>query len=223
MKDSISSSNMTRSALLDTLGYYNTHAADYCASTVHLDLQDLYEPFFAKLVPGACVLDAGCGSGRDTKAFLNMGYRVTAIDESREMARLATAYTELPCEILRFQDMDFRETFDGIWACASLLHIPKRQMNNVMVRFVRALKTCGIFYISLKEGEGERIAADGRLFNYYTVNSFRKILAQNQTLYETAFWKTEEIRSTTHRQPWLNFLLRKGAGERKRAETTVAR
>jgi SAM-dependent methyltransferase len=152
----------TAASCLGTTEYYDTHAKEYCESTVHLDLRDVYVPFLKQLAPGAHILDAGCGSGRDTKVFSERGFRVTAIDASAELARLAQSLTGRRCEVLRFQDMKFREEFDGIWACASLLHIPKGEMIDVLPRFIQALKPGGIFYISLKEGEGERIAEDGR-------------------------------------------------------------
>ena len=198
-----------KSSCLSTLDFYDTHAQEYCKSTVHLDLHELYEPFLKELSPGAHILDAGCGSGRDTKAFLERGYRVTAIDASPELARLATIFTGHPCENLSFQEMKFREEFDGIWACASLLHVPKSEMNDLMPRFIQALKPGGVFYISLKEGEGDRVAEDGRFFSYYTADSFRELLARYPTLREIAFWKTEEIRSRKYCAPWLNFLLKK--------------
>src|SRR5439155_961832 len=136
-------------------------------------LNELYEPFLKELAPNAHILDAGCGSGRDSKAFLDHGFIVTAIDASPQMAHAASTLTNQPCKVLSFQEMDFREEFNGIWACASILHVPKAEMPDVMKRFVTGLKPGGIFYISLKEGEGERIAEDGRFFNYYSAESFR--------------------------------------------------
>jgi SAM-dependent methyltransferase len=194
---------------LSTIEFYDTHAKEYCESTVHLDLRGVYERFLGELGPGAHILDAGCGSGRDTKAFLDKDYCVTAIDASPEVARLARTFTGQPCGVLRFQDMEFREEFDGIWACASLLHVPRDEMPDVMSRFIQALKPAGILYLSLKEGDGERIAADGRFFSNYSTSSFRGLLVTFPVLREVAFWKTEEIRSPGQRQPWLNFLLKK--------------
>ena len=198
-----------KSACQGTLDYYTTHAKEYCESTLHLDLHEIYEKFLKELAPGAHILDAGCGSGRDTKAFLERGYRVTATEASPRLAQFATEYTNQPCEIVIFQDMEFERAFDGIWACASLVHIPKSDIYNVLSRFTRALKSGGILYVSLKEGEGERVASDGRFFSDYTAHDFRAILGRFLELREIAFWKTEEVRSHTHRQPWLNFLLRK--------------
>jgi SAM-dependent methyltransferase len=192
-----------------TSDFYRTHAQQYWNSTVHLDVHQLYEPFVRCLQKGARILDAGCGSGRDTKALLDRGYRITAIDASPELVALATAFSGHDCRILRFQDMQFQNEFDGIWACASLLHTPRSEMSDVFPRFIRALKPGGVMYLSLKEGAGERIAEDGRFFSYYTADSFREILASFPTVCEIAFWKAEEIRSQTHRQPWLNFLLKR--------------
>lgn len=189
--------------------YYDAHANEYFKSSVNLDLHELYESFLKELRPGAHILDAGCGSGRDTKAFLDRGYRVTAIDASPQLVRLATSFTGHPCEVLSFQDIEFRQEFDAIWACASLLHIAKHEINDVMARFIRALKPGGTFYISLKEGEGERVSEDGRFFRYYSEDSFRMLLEGFPALREQAFWKTKEIRSTNHCEPWLSFLLKK--------------
>lgn len=194
---------------LQTLAFYENHSQEYYKSTVDVDMHELYEPFLSELPLAGRILDAGCGSGRDTKAFLERGYRVIAIDASPKMAQLATALTGQRCEVLCFQEMEFHEEFDGIWVCASLLHVPKSQMHDVMRRFIQALKPSGIFYLSLKEGEGEYVAEDGRFFNYYTVESFRQLLANFPILRELAVWKTEEIRSHGHRSLWLNFLLKK--------------
>jgi SAM-dependent methyltransferase len=190
-----------------TINYYDAHAKEYCDLTQHLDLSTFYAHFLAELPRAAHILDAGCGSGRDTKIFLDRGYRVTAIDASSELARLAAEYTNQPCEVLRFQEMEFREEFDGVWACASLLHIPKHEMYDVIPRFIRALKPGGIFYLSLKEGEGERMAEDGRFFCDYTRASLQQIFAHFPSLHELAFWRTEEIRNG--RQSWLNLRFRK--------------
>jgi SAM-dependent methyltransferase len=192
-----------------TLAFYEKHAEEYCCSTARLDFRELYGPFLKELPQEAHILDAGCGSGRDTKAFLERGYRVTAIDASSELAKLATAFTGQCCEVLSFQTMNFRDEFDGIWACASILHVPNLEVPDVMRRFSRALKVGGFFYISLKEGEGERIAEDGRFFNYYTRDSFRKLLVSFPELCEIAFWQTEETRSRDNVDPWLNFLLQR--------------
>lgn len=198
-----------RSSSFNAIAFYDKHAEQYFESTVSLDMRAIYDRFLKELVPGAHILDAGCGSGRDTKAFLDRGYRVTAIDASPRLAQLATTFSGHACEVLTFQEMEFREEFDGIWACASLLHVPKCEMFDVMPRFIRALKPGGVFYISLQEGVGGDPVEDGRFFSYYTADSFRELLSLYPALREIAFWKTDEVRSPKHCEPWLNFLLKK--------------
>lgn len=198
-----------KSQSVGTQDFYELHAAEYCKLTRDLDLTEIYNRFLAKLPPGAHILDAGCGSGRDAKAFLDRGYKVTAIDASSELARLAAEYTNHSCEVLRFQEMTFDGEFDAVWACASLLHIPRNEMGDVLSRFIRALKPGGIFYISLKEGEGDVVSQDGRFFCNYTRSSFEKVLERFPALQEIDFWKTNDVLNGSQRQPWLGFLLKR--------------
>jgi 2-polyprenyl-3-methyl-5-hydroxy-6-metoxy-1,4-benzoquinol methylase len=198
-----------QSLSVSQIDYYETHADEYCRSTVALNMSSVYARFLDKLAPGAHIMDAGCGSGRDTKAFLQRGYVVTAFDGSPQMARIASAYTGQKCRVLRFQEIQFPETFDGVWACASLLHVPKCEMEDVLRRLVAALKPGGFMYICFIEGEGESISADGRLYNSYTADSLRALLQGTPTVREIMCWKSEDISSFTRRAPWLNFLLTK--------------
>lgn len=191
------------------IDYYETHADEYCRSTVALDMSSVYTRFLDKLAPDAHIVDAGCGSGRDTKAFLQRGYVVSAFDGSPQMARIASAYTGQKCHVLRFQEIEFREEFDGVWACASLLHVPKCEMEDVLHRVVTALKPGGTMYVCFVEGEGEHISADGRLYNSYTAESLRALLQGTPTIREIMCWKSEDISSSARREPWLNFLLKK--------------
>src|ERR1035438_10145909 len=95
--------HIVRSPSESTLEFYNQHAEEYCAATRDLDLSGIYHRFLAELPSGAHILDAGCGCGRDTKVFLERGHKVTAIDASPELPRLATLYTRQECGVLRFQ------------------------------------------------------------------------------------------------------------------------
>jgi SAM-dependent methyltransferase len=189
--------------------YYEAHAAEYFSATVGLDMSSVYELFLGKLPRSAHIVDAGCGSGRDTKAFLQRGYAVTAFDSSAEMARVASAYTGQPCGVLRFQDMEFQDQFDAAWACASLLHVPKREIADVLRRFVAALKPGGIMYASFIDGEGERIGEDGRFYNSYTAKSLRALTSKIPKINEIECWTSAESSSSLKRSPWLNSLFRK--------------
>lgn len=200
-----------QSPSVSQIDFYDTHADEYCRSTVGLDMSSVYERFLCELAPGAHILDAGCGSGRDTKIFLGRGFVVTAFDGSPQMARFANVYTGQKCSVLRFQEMQFQQEFDGVWACASLLHVPKCEMEDVLGRFVTALEPGGIMYVSFIEGEGERISTDGRLYNSYTAESLSDLLGEIGTVRQIACWKSDEIQSSAQRAPWLNILFKKAA------------
>jgi 2-polyprenyl-3-methyl-5-hydroxy-6-metoxy-1,4-benzoquinol methylase len=123
----------------------------------------LYKLFIESLPPDAHILDAGCGFGRDSRAFLTMGYHVTAFDVSEEMVIRARRFTGIEVQKRSFEQVNEVAVYDGIWTCASLLHVPQKNLLKVMTRLSRSLKAGGIWYVSFKSGSGERIK-DGRIF-----------------------------------------------------------
>jgi 2-polyprenyl-3-methyl-5-hydroxy-6-metoxy-1,4-benzoquinol methylase len=156
-----------------TLSFYETHAQQYFARTVDVDMSAEREAFVRALrrsfpaVPAPAILDAGCGSGRDAKAFLEAGCRVTAFDGSAALAQLASRHTGLAVRQRRFDELTERQAYHGVWACASLLHLPAHEFVRTLSRVRATLLDGGLFFLSLKEGEGARIEADGRFFAYY--------------------------------------------------------
>lgn len=155
-----------------TLSFYGTNAAQYAANTLTLDLGAEQQQFLAalpsKAVGGARLLDAGCGSGRDTLAFSARGFKVTAFDGCAPLVHQARALTGLPVRHLRFDQMDYQGQFEGVWACASLLHLPPAELDVAMAHIHRALTADGAFYACFKVGEAERIDSTGRYFNDFT-------------------------------------------------------
>src|SRR5579863_7193950 len=131
-----------------TIAFYDKNGQEFANRTLHLDMTRSYQRFLALVPENGHLLDAGCGPGRDTRAFLERGYKVTAIDASETMVTLATQLTRQQALKMRFQELAFCEVFDGIWACASLLHVPRHEMDAVFERFVMALKPGGVWYIS---------------------------------------------------------------------------
>ena len=171
----MSSEQSSKGPHKQTLSYYEANAKRFFQNTRDIDMGSIYEPFLSLLSPGAHVLDAGCGSGRDSRAFLERGYEATALDASKAMIELASHHIGRPVLHMSFDQVQFRERFDGIWACASLLHVPAHSMAKVLEQLGMALKVGGVMYASFKYGQGESVR-DGRLFNDYDEVRFRDLL-----------------------------------------------
>ena len=189
-----------------TTRYYSENAPVFFADTVAVAMDPLYARFLPHLPPGGHILDAGCGSGRDTLAFLERGYQVTAFDASPSLASLAERHTGQPVRVLRLQDMEWSQTFDGIWACASLLHVPAAELPEVMGRLAGALRPGGVLYASFKYGHGER-ERQGRRFTDLDVAGLRALLAQVPGLTEPETWISQDLRPGRAAERWLNTLL----------------
>ena len=195
-------------ALASTSEYYRTNAASYCEETVDFDLLDIY-PRFLDLVPEkGHILDLGCGSGRDSKAFLNAGYVVTAMDASNDVAIYAEKTIGQPVLVSSFQALSFNDQFDGVWACASLLHCPRSQIVDVLGRIALSLKPNGVAYMSFKWGDDETIDDRGRYFNNYTLESLHNLLLHIENLVVIDEWiESKQLREIE--QKWVNILVRR--------------
>lgn len=189
-----------------TTRYYTENAQAFFADTVAVSMDSLYTRFLPYIPPGGHILDAGCGSGRDTLAFLQKGYRVTAFDASPTLAALAERHTGQPVQVLRFQDLAWRREFDGIWACASLLHVPAADLPEALGRLALALRPGGVLYASFKYGRGER-EHRGRNFTDFDEAGLRTLLGQVPDLTERETWTTEDLRPGRAAERWLNTLL----------------
>ena len=133
-----------------TIQYYEDHADAFVKGTISAEMGEARQRFLMHLPKGALILDFGCGSGRDTKAFLDAGYAVEAVDGSPQLCRMATDYTGIPVRQMLFRDLDAKQTYDGIWACSSILHLPKPELLDVLRKTEEALKPKGILYTSFK-------------------------------------------------------------------------
>ena len=153
-----------------TIRYYDEHAEDFVAGTENADMRECRERFLCYLKAGQKILDAGCGSGRDVIAFREAGYEVDAFDASAAICRIASEKTGIEVKQMRFEELEGANQYDGIWACASLLHVKPEDLPDVLQRLCRLLKTEGILYVSLKDGSAER-EKDGRYFHDLTENT----------------------------------------------------
>ena len=192
---------------MKTIDYYNKHAEEFTASTFEVDMESLYQPFLAELPEGARILDVGCGSGRDTLAFKNKGYQVDAIDYSEELVKKATRLTGIPIKLKSFYEVDDYEAYDGIWACASLLHCERSRLAEVLEKMVQALKPNGVIYMSFKYGDSDR-DQDGRQFTDLDENQAEALLEQFDNVQHIQQWVTLDQRPD-RQEKWLNLLWKK--------------
>lgn len=190
-----------------TILYYNEHAKEFCTNTKDADMGACRDGFLNHLPDGASILDSGCGSGRDAKAFEEKGYQVTAIDAAPEICKQAEQLLNHRVECISFQELNQQEEYDGIWACASLLHVSEEEMHDVIGRLWKALKRDGVLYASFKYGKTERIA-HGRFFHDYDEQSLKKLMDENHfTVID--LYVTRDVREDRADERWVNVLVRK--------------
>jgi SAM-dependent methyltransferase len=195
--------------------HYRTHAQSYFDATVHLDMSWVRARFLGHLKAGDRILDAGCGSGRDARAFLDAGHPVIAFDGSPEMVRLATEHVGQPVFALDFHEIDqlalvgIPLAFEGIWACSSLVHLNEAELTDTLAALANSLKPSGAFFFCLKHGDPQQSgveASTGRHFNRHTLQTVSPI-ARAAGLDVVDHWRSE-----SQRQPgveWCNVVCRK--------------
>jgi SAM-dependent methyltransferase len=161
-----------------TLQFYRRNAEAYAKREITSRHARLTK-FLALLPPGAAILELGCGAGDDSAEMLARGYDVTPTDGSPEMADVASRRIGRPVKTLLFHDLDAVEAYDGVWANACLLHVPRDQLASVLALIHRALKPGGAFYASYKSGDGDGRDALDRYYNYPTEDWLRASTAQS--------------------------------------------
>jgi SAM-dependent methyltransferase len=191
-----------------TIDYYRQNAAAFAGDTVGVDMQGLYAEFLPLIPPAGRILDAGCGPGRDSAHFQSLGFAVVAFDATPELAKLAEQAIGRPVRLMTFQDVDFPAEFDGVWACASLLHVPSGALDDALRRLTRSLKPGGVFYLSFKYGrdEGPR---NGRFFNDHDEAKLSDRLQGHKDLVQMKVWITQDNRKGREHERWVNAVLRK--------------
>jgi SAM-dependent methyltransferase len=191
-----------------TLDFYDENAEEFANSTQTINFNQVQKRFAEKLPSGGTVLDFGCGAGRDTKFFIENGFHVEATDGSQKLCEIASAFTGITVKQMLFCELDAVENYDGIWACSSILHLPKEELASVFQKMIRALKNEGIIYTSFKYGDFEGIR-NGRYFTDFTEDSFSYLLKKMPSLRQEECWITKDVRPGKEEEKWLNLLLRK--------------
>ena len=191
-----------------TLRYYDQNATAFTASSIKANMSAVCERFLGLLPAGAYILDLGCGTGRDSRYFVDRGYRALPVDGSAEMCRIATETAGVQAVQKRFEELDFESEFDGVWACASLLHASREQLPVIMKKVNRALKPSGVAYLSFKYGVNAEIR-NGRFFTDMKEEDI-SFLCNSETGFDVEeFFITEDVRPDRPGERWLNIYARK--------------
>ena len=190
----------------ETLNYYDQNATSFSESTLHVNFTKTQQAFLNRLPSHAHILDFGCGAGRDTGYFLEQGCRVTAVDGSEVLCKIASEYTGISVKQMLFQNLDEKEQYDGIWACASILHLKKTELPDVFLRMKKALKKQGVIYASFKYGDYEGMR-NGRYFTDFTEKLFADLLKDISGLAIEKTWITGDVREGRGDERWINILL----------------
>ena len=192
----------------NTIEYYEQNAKSFIEGTQNVDFTEIQDAFLGLLPEKAVILDLGCGSGRDTKYFLEQGYSVDATDGSLELCKAASNYTGIKVKHMYFQELDECEKYDGIWACASVLHLKKQELPGIFRKMSTATKKNGIIFLSFKYGNFEGVR-NGRYFTDMTEEGMSMLLADFLELKVEQQWITGDVRAGRGDERWLNMILRK--------------
>lgn len=191
-----------------TILYYENNKNSFKESTQTLDFTEIQDLFLSYLKPQSKILDFGCGAGRDTKYFLNKGYKVDALDGSPSMCKIASDYCQIDVKNILFEDYIPQVEYDGIWACSSLLHIPFKNLNSIFSKLHKSLKNKGILYVSFKLGtfEGYR---NNRYFTDLTFDKLFKLPEIKTNFRILKHFISTDIRKNRENEKWLNVILQK--------------
>ena len=188
------------------MDYYKEHSKEFIEDTFNCDMSEQYR-FFEKHLKGkGTILDIGFGSGRDSLYFKSEGYEVYAIDPEEAFVKHAKEIGLDNVYQLKAEDIKFENMFDGIWACASLLHVKSVELKKVFKKCALALKNNGVIYASFKYGsfEGQR---NGRYYLDLDKNSLEEVL-DNTDLQIVEILLSNDVRPEK-KEKWINVIAKK--------------
>lgn len=168
-----------------TLNFYAGEAETYAARGQEASHRRI-DAFLKALPAGGSILELGCGGGQDSEAMLARGFDVTPTDGTPEIAREAEKRLGRPVRVLLFDELDAQSAYDGIWANACLLHVPRQDLPRIVRRIHAALKAGGVFYASFKAGEQEGRDSLDRYYNYPSADWLR-------SAYDPSLWESITI------------------------------
>ena len=189
-----------------TDAYYELHAERYFERTAFLDFSATCRRFLAHVKPGGRIADVGCGSGRDLLYFTTLGYQVEGIDASASLCRLARAHSGVAVRCVRIEDWKPEHRFDGIWACASLLHLHMDAIEAFFVRLKDFLEQDGVAFFSFKPDIPCGVDNEGRYFTPFTKTDLERVLQAHPELRLIEQWGSGDAMGRNE-VTWLSFIL----------------
>ena len=192
-----------------TLNYYNEQAEKFVQGTVDVEFSHLQNQFIEMLPAGGTILDLGCGSGRDSMNFMKLGYEVIAVDGAKKLAKRASVLLGKEVIVSTFEELELKEKFHGIWACASLLHIKREDLKTVLNNLYNNLDDNGVFYMSFKYGEKEYVDDKNRYFNCFTDESIISFINENTKYNILGLYITEDKLGRVNEVKWVNLICNK--------------
>ena len=202
--------------MINTIDYYNKNYESFIQNTKDVVFNSTQDKFIDKVSTifsniksqNITLIDFGCGSGRDLKYFKEKGFSIEAIDGSTELCKAASEYSGIEVKEVLFQDWKPLHKFHGIWACSSILHLPKTELLNVLNTLSSALMENGILYTSFKYSnfEGER---NGRYFTDFTEDTFKNFISAIKELKILDYWITSDARPNRENEKWLNLIIQR--------------
>lgn len=185
--------------------YYELNAQRFINETKDCNMDIQYNFFLKHLNKNeGLLLDVGFGSGRDMFYFKSLGYEVEGLDPTKEFINLVK--NEFNVYQMFAQDIDFVNKYDGIWACASLLHIKRNELKDTLIKLKKALKVDGIIYMSFKYGDYEGDYKD-RYFNFLNESILKEVIKGTElSLLDILI--TNDVRPNREDEKWINIILK---------------
>lgn len=188
-----------------SIQYYNDHSDKFIKETFNADMLSIVERFLVHIPDKGAILDLGCGSGRDSGYFVARGYEVYGIDGSEKMIEHARRILGDRAVLTTFDAYSSDKLFDGIWASASLLHVPYEELPDIISKYRDMLGVGGVFYMSFKNRERD-YEKDGRYFTCFDEKRLLELLMQLDGLKVMQVFETADVRKNRGDQLWVNCL-----------------
>ncbi|MCH4886521.1 class I SAM-dependent methyltransferase [Acidaminobacter sp. JC074] len=192
---------------MKSIEYYNTHSNRFINDTVQADMTALYKKFESYVNSGH-ILDLGCGSGRDSFYF-SYKYKVTSVDGSKKMIEYCESVLSNPVVHSTFEDYETQERYNGIWACASLIHVERNNLLEIIEKYLSYLKDDGIFMMSFKD-RTEDFNEDGRYFTCFTRESLSDFLSKSSQLNILEIIENVDVRENKN-ENWISVIINKAS------------